>query len=198
MSTITAPDATTPAGETTVRNRLTEAVRGLATRATRPDADRLLRMAGPVLLPTGAVVILLGWYGAANTTRVFLQIPYLISGGLLGLGLMFTGGFLYFARWLTDLLDETRLRADAAQVSAERTALALERIERTLRDTTIGSPPASGAGSAGGIEVVDVVATAKGTMAHRRDCRLVIGRDVRAVTFDDVVGPCQICRPSAG
>ena len=99
----------------------------------RADADRALRVAGPVLLPTGAIVILLGWYGAANTTRVFLQIPYLISGGLLGLGLMFAGGFLYFARWLTDLLDETRQQAGEAHATAERTAVALERIEALLR-----------------------------------------------------------------
>ncbi|WP_436795845.1 hypothetical protein [Actinospongicola halichondriae] len=193
MSIATADDLTAAGAGPGAGDRLHDAVRGLATRASRPDADRLLRLAGPVLLPTGAILILLGWYGAANTTRVFLQIPYLISGGLLGLGLMFAGGFLYFARWLTDLLDETRARADAAEASAERTALALERIEQSLRDVR------SGASARADVAVtVDLVATAKGSMAHRRDCRLVAGRAVHDVTFDGTLGRCQICRPPVG
>ena len=34
-------------------------------------------------MPLGVVFVLLAWYGAAHTTRVFEQIPYMISGGLL-------------------------------------------------------------------------------------------------------------------
>ncbi len=182
------------------RDRLTDAVRNLATRASRADADRALRVAGPILLPTGAIIILLGWYGAANTTRVFLQIPYLISGGLLGLGLMFAGGFLYFARWLTDLLDETRRQAGAAQETSERTALALERIETLLRerDELIAAPaPVTDVDPTGVVAhaTADLVATVKGTMAHRPECRLVRGRDVRPVQLDGALGRCQICRP---
>lgn len=181
-------------------NRLREAVQRLATRATAADADRVLRVAGPVLLPTGAIMILLGWYGAANTTRVFLQIPYLISGGLLGLGLMFAGGFLYFARWLTDLLDQTRHQAADAQATAERTAAALEHIESLLRHNVL-APPTGAIPPTAAIPVVDgpsapsLVATDKGTMAHRPECRLVAGRPTHPVTFDGTLGRCQICRP---
>lgn len=204
MTTATADDLTSP-DTTEGRTSLTASVRRLATRAAQADADRALRLAGPVLLPTGAIVVLLGWYGAANTTRVFLQIPYLISGGLLGLGMMFTGGFLYFARWMTDLLDESRRQADRAERTAARTADALERIERLLRDQGIVVPtaptPSGPTATVAGGEArppdaaSGLVATSKGTMAHRPDCRLVAGRETRPATLDGGFGRCQICRP---
>lgn len=202
MTITTADEITAPDTGETARNRLTEAVRVLATRASRADADRALRLAGPVLLSSGAIVILLGWYGAANTTRVFLQIPYLISGGLLGLGLMFAGGFLYFARWITDLLDETRRQSDDARVIAERTAQALERIEHLLRDQAraVTAPAAPDVDTTGVVPLAatEFVATMKGSMAHRPDCRLVEGREVRPAQLDGTLGRCQICRPPLG
>jgi hypothetical protein len=193
--TATAPPVTAAAEQPSSTSRLADAVRNLATRASRPEAERVLRLAGPVLLPTGAIVILLGWYGAANTTRVFLQIPYLISGGLLGLGLMFAGGFLYFARWITDLLDESRRTAAEAHEVAERTAVALERIERLLEEravTVTSERPAAAA------EAASLVATERGSMLHRPDCRLVTGRPTRPATAGEGLRRCQICRPPVG
>lgn len=191
---------TTPAISPPARRSLGERMQQLATTASRPDADRVLRVVGPVLLPTGAILILLGWYGAANTTRVFLQIPYLISGGLLGLGLMFAGGFLYFTRWITDLLDESRRNADQARSDAERTAKALERIEDLLREvpltggtSAVVRPPAPAVEATAGL-----VATMKGSMVHRPECRLVEGRPTRPVASTDELGRCQVCRPPIG
>ena len=206
MTSATVGNATDALERTTTgvrRNPLGEAVERLASRTSDIDADRVLRLAGPVLLPTGAIVIVLGWYGAANTTRVFLQIPYLISGGLLGLGMMFAGGFLYFARWLTDLLDETRRQASEAQQTSDRTADALERIESLLRATNaapavVPAPSASEASVAPRsvpVAATSLVATAKGTMAHRPECRLVAGRATHPVVLDATMGRCQICRP---
>ena len=193
--TTTAPSITTTS-EPPSTNRFADAVRQLATRASRPEAERVLRLAGPVLLPTGAIVILLGWYGAANTTRVFLQIPYLISGGLLGLGLMFAGGFLYFSRWITDLLDESRRTAAQAQEIAERTAVALERIERLLEERALPAEPA--ARVAAPTAAAPLVATERGSMLHRPDCRLVAGRPVRPASTDEGLRRCQVCRPPIG
>jgi uncharacterized membrane protein (DUF485 family) len=42
----------------------------------------------------GIAFILLGWYGAAYTNIVSEQIPYVISGGLLGLGLIITSAIM--------------------------------------------------------------------------------------------------------
>jgi hypothetical protein len=40
------------------------------------------------------LLVILGWAGAAGTPLLFERIPYLISCGLLGLGLIFCGGFV--------------------------------------------------------------------------------------------------------
>lgn len=149
-----------PAVTTEVRDeresRFAEAIASLRTKATAGDAERWFRLAGPVLIPLGALVILLGWWGAANTTRVFLQIPYLISGGVFGLGLMFTGGFAYFARWMTDLLEESRRRADAAEETARQTVEALERIEGLLAAGAVGGGAAVVADDGWEYEYVEV------------------------------------------
>ena len=79
------------------QRRLASAVRTLRTRAGGADGARLLLIAGGVLIPLGFIVILLGWYGASHTVNLWEQIPYSISGGTLGLGLVFAGGFSYFA-----------------------------------------------------------------------------------------------------
>ena len=46
------------------------------------------------LLAAGIIFVILGWYGAAHTNILTEQIPYLISGGLLGLGLIIVAGVL--------------------------------------------------------------------------------------------------------
>ena len=74
----------------------------------------VLFWAGAILLPLGLVVIVLGWYGAANTPYQYDQLSYLVSGGLLGLGLTFIGGFLYFGAWLARIADDGRESSRAA------------------------------------------------------------------------------------
>ena len=141
-------------------------------------------------MPLGALVIILGWYGASHTTRVFLQIPYLISGGLLGLGLMFVGGFVYFARWMNDLLGESRSQAAEARAIAGRTLEALERIEHALgQQATTAADHAAFAPA--------YVVTANGKLVHTKDCRLVAGRDVTALSEAEALDrdPCQVCNP---
>lgn len=168
--------------------RLARAVQALRTRATASDAERWFKLAGPVLMPLGALVILLAWYGAANTTRVFLQIPYLISGGLFGLGLMFVGAFVYFARWMNDLLDASRGHASEARALAERSAAALERIEQLLAQQT---------GGAAAVPAGRFVVTANGKLVHTASCHLAAGRDVTALSEEAAYAgqPCQVCNP---
>src|SRR3546814_4469072 len=68
---------------------------------------------GGVIAPLGVVIVLLGWLGASRTPHVFEQVPYLISGGLLGIALVFLGAFFYFAHWLTELVREHRTQSAA-------------------------------------------------------------------------------------
>ncbi len=82
-----------------------------------------LFVAGAVLMPLGIVAIVLGWYGVGHSHYVYDQNTYLISGGLLGLGLVFLGGFLYFGAWLARMSGEqrenSRAIADAMSVLAD-------------------------------------------------------------------------------
>lgn len=79
----------------------------------RPSIKELVR-ANPRLVASGAMMLLgvlfvmLGWYGAANTNILTEQIPYLISGGLLGLGLIVVAGFLASSSMVERRTDELR------------------------------------------------------------------------------------------
>jgi hypothetical protein len=69
---------------------------------------QLLLGVSAALMTTGLSIILLGWLGAARSTIVEEQIPYLISGGLLGVALATIGALTLFAHWLTVLIREGR------------------------------------------------------------------------------------------
>lgn len=63
------------------------------------------RVGAWVFVVAGAVVLLLGYWGISDETRVARQIPYLISGGLVGIFLLGVGGMLWVS---ADLRDEWR------------------------------------------------------------------------------------------
>jgi hypothetical protein len=61
---------------------------------------RWLLVPASIAVVAGFVLMVLGWYGASHTSREIEQIPYLISGGLIGLGLVVVGGLLLSAAFL--------------------------------------------------------------------------------------------------
>jgi hypothetical protein len=136
--------------------------------------DRAFQLAGGILALIGLLAIIAGWYGSAHTTRVWRQTPYLLSGGLLGVALVFIGGFGYFAFWLTRLVEQ----------GSQQTAV-LERIEAAML--------AQAAKDAAGRTLV---ATQNGTV-HRPECPVVAGKDgVRRVGPDEPgLRPCRMCEP---
>lgn len=135
--------------------------------STRPSvidegARRLqfsLFVAGAVLMPLGLLAIGLGWYGVAHSHYVYDQNTYLISGGLLGLGLVFLGG--YFGAWLARMSaeqrDNSRAIADAMSVLAD----ALGQGRRAGGDHQGGSSMAAAAAAA----AVAAVAASHGPVA---------------------------------
>lgn len=137
---------------------------------------------GSVLIAGGIVAIFLGWFGASGTNQVWAQIPYVISGGLLGLGLVFAGAALVFAFYLArlNLVTEGRLRAIET---------ALKPIPAPADDApTIERPSA-------------VVALSAGTKFHRPDCTLVAGKPgARSMTPSQAsrkgLEPCGVCEPA--
>jgi hypothetical protein len=123
MSTVTA-DPTTDLRVDARRARFRDAVGGLATRARSGDLLRMLVLPATLLVTAGFAFMLLGWWGAAHTHRQIEQIPYLISGGLIGLGLVVVGGLLLTtAVWMASLQrmgeqSEARARAHQAELLA--------------------------------------------------------------------------------
>jgi hypothetical protein len=86
------------------RDRFRGAVARLSARAQSTELLRMLLLPGAFAVIAGFVLMFLGWYGAARTPRQIEQIPYLISGGFIGLGLVFIGGLvLASALWMSML-----------------------------------------------------------------------------------------------
>jgi hypothetical protein len=103
-----------------------------------------LFVAGGVLLPAGLILIGFGWHGAANTPYAYDQMTYLISGGILGLGITFAGGFLYFGAWLARAAaEQAKAAAEQAKAMAEQREIQralLEAVTLLLDRPTAGAP----------------------------------------------------------
>lgn len=152
-------------------------------------SDAILAAVAAVLLPLGLFVIILGWYGAAHTPYLFEQVPYAISGGMVGLGLVIAGGLLFFGSWIA--------RGSAAQQATSDVMIALL---QEIRDELALRPeepaPRQAKGSARNGSATKLVATATGSMIHRPDCSVVTGRGgLRNVTESSGLQPCGLCDP---
>jgi hypothetical protein len=170
---------------------LRESVQRVRTRATTAGQnERLVFLVGGALIPFGLLVVLIGWYGASHTPYLFEQVPYLISGGLLGIALVLAGGFLYFGYWMA------RLMVDQREQSAQVVA-ALERIEEQLAAAAATAPSGRAARAAAVAAPTDLVATATGNMVHRPDCTVVAGKSgvKRVKAGADGFVPCKLCQP---
>lgn len=155
------------------------------------SVEQVLALVSAVLLPLGILMILLGWYGAAHTPYLFEQLPYLISGGILGLGLAIVGGLVYFGSWLARGAAEQRGKT-------EEVAELLREIRDEMRSSRTAETPTPrrrATGTTNGAE--PFVATARGGMLHRPDCAVVAGReDLRAIgASGDGLTPCSLCSP---
>jgi hypothetical protein len=82
--------------------------------------ERRLYEAGLVIAVAGFAIIALGWWGASGTKYTYQEIPYVISGGILGVALVIIGAAL-FARhsaarllrfWLARLVADQQIQTD--------------------------------------------------------------------------------------
>ena len=153
-------------------------------RSMRDDADsraRSGRVLGLLFIALGFVFIGKAWDGAASINFVQGQIPYLLSGGFLGLALVITGCTLIF---LTTLRSERRALHEKFDEVA------------TLLGRNLNRMSASAAGSAVGAEQV----VAGATVYHRAGCRILEGKE-EAVTITvqqaaaEGLSPCRSCEP---
>ncbi|HVW81869.1 MAG TPA: hypothetical protein VHB69_13105 [Mycobacteriales bacterium] len=166
-------------------SQLREAVSGL--RPSRISwSDSWLLIIGSALLPLGVGLILLGWYGSAQTSLDWEQTPYLISGGLLGLGLLGVGTAMFFSYWMTRLVRSTE---EAARRDREHQL----RVEQLLTEISAGQR-AAGRPAARAAEAL--VVTPGGTMLHRADCVATRGLEVTKPKSYAGLELCGICRPT--
>lgn len=142
------------------------------------DRERLMLILGGVLVAVGLVAVLVGYWGASGTSSPAEQIPYALSGGAFGLGLIVLGCALItrfslarlFRFWLARTLAEHQSQTD-------RTVEALGRIEALLAAGAAGgaagvpSAPAAGAtaGAAATTPSVDVTASGDGSTSSSSD-----------------------------
>ena len=190
-----------------------------ATGALRPARNRefpletILVVLGGLCLPAGIIAIIVGWYGAAHTPRLYEQNDYLISGGLLGLGLVFVGGFLYFGYWMTRQIHAagaanqqtlralSRIEAQMAAVAAATaaTAAGLENASNGRGGRSGRTPASAVARREAPVAAVPggLVATERGSLVHRPDCPVVANKQNLRPVDADARGfrPCQICAP---
>lgn len=88
--------------------------------------------AGVLLVVAGFIALFLAWNGAAGKDYVEGQLPYLISGGLVGMGLIGAG--------LTVVNVQAR-RKDQAELLAK-----LEELTEAMAERDASTPPSSGRG----------------------------------------------------
>jgi len=87
--------------------------------------ERFLLVVAGTLMTAGIALILLGWVGAAHTTVLEEQVPYVISGGLLGVALTIAGALCFFSHWVTVLIREARQHEAARHTDHEALMAAL-------------------------------------------------------------------------
>lgn len=145
--------------------------------------DKLGGLLGILYCLIGAVLIFLGWNGAASYDRVSAQIPYVVSGGIAGLALVVVGSALIITQ---------SHRNDRASLQAT-----LEDLREGLgRVAAAEEVVAVAHGGAPGADVV----LAGPNAYHRPSCRLIVGQ--AGVTPMNVASarqlglePCRICEP---
>jgi hypothetical protein len=142
---------------------------------------------GSLCIALGLIVILLGWNGAASIDFTQGQIPYLLSGGAFGLGLVVIGAVLIVVQ--NSRRDRARLESQLRDLNDAVGRLA----------NAVGSLGGSNGRSTsrGGAAARDVVVGR--SSFHRPTCRLAEGKDLRATTISlalaEGLNPCRICKP---
>ena len=121
------------------RERFRASLSDVASRSTSDDLIRWMLVPASILVIVGFGFIVFGWVGAARTFRQIEQIPYLISGGLVGLALVFLGALLLASTlWIAVV---KKLQAESEERTRQLVAsLELRLDERDSRGGRIKRP----------------------------------------------------------
>ena len=133
----------------------------------------------------GFLLLFLGWNGAASYDRVPAQVPYVISGGLVGLSVMVLAGAMLIVN------AQRQDRAAMLNSLAELT----EAVERLALSSATGG---GGGGASLAAALADGLVVAGPRSYHRPDCKLIDGRGVLptvtvAAAQERGLEPCRAC-----
>lgn len=151
--------------------------------APRPpvfDINRLGSRLGMVLAGLGLLAIGFGWNGAASNDLIVEQLPYVLSGGVLGLALVVLGAAYTIVQ---------NAREDSARLE-DRLLLLAEAVA------------AGGGGGAPAPQDVSGLVAAGTASYHEPTCRLVDGRESTAYLTPTEASArglkaCRVCNPAA-
>jgi hypothetical protein len=150
------------------------------------DSDRRVRMGrilGFVFITAGFMLMGFAWNGAASRNFIEGQFPYLISGGVMGLGLVITGATLLFL---------ATIRAER-ELMTNRFDEMVTLLGRNLNRLSISS---NGAGTTG----LNGQVVAGANAFHRAECKVLQGKEgLATVTVEQAeaegLSPCRVCNP---
>lgn len=136
----------------------------------------------------GFIVLFIAWNGAASIDFVQGQVPYLISGGFVGLGMIIVGVGL--------MLFESGRRAGT---KVDRKMDELSEVIKTIQVSSNGSSKDHAMAEATFANGTVVVGARS---YHRPDCRLVEGKDAlvyatQPVANEQGLKPCRVCNPES-
>jgi hypothetical protein len=144
---------------------------------------------GYILIALGVLLILFGYLGVSREVYVGRQIPYVVSGGLLGLACVTLGSRLM-------LIED--LRRDSGRLDR------LERAVVDLHQVLLSRPDAPAPGQAspnGRVATPERLLTVPGGESfHRADCPILEGKDQQKTVTQETakrkgLRPCPMCQP---
>ena len=147
-----------------------------------PNFGKLGGKAGLGLALVGLIAIAFGWNGAAGQTSTLAQLPYILSGGLIGIALVILGAAMLVVQGH---------REDRALLEAKLDLLAEAFLEGQGRQAKADAP--------GDLSGLVVAGTAS---YHVPGCRLVDGREATtyltpAEAAAQQLKACRVCQPDS-
>jgi hypothetical protein len=168
--------------------------RGIVSRLPHFSVPRFAALGGGIgllVVALGLLAIGLGWNGMAGgggqvggVTLLQAQLPWLVSGGILGLALVVLGAAMMIVH---------NARTDRARLETK-----LEELVTIVARSVMSNAPAY----PGTPTSTQGLFAAGGSSYHSPDCRLVQGRDeTQLATADEVASrglrACRVCKPAS-
>ena len=154
--------------------------------------DSVRPVLGWILVAVGLLALFLGWYGVSGESLVAKQLPYLASGGLVGVALVVLGG-----RFM--LIQD--LRRDSGRLDR------LETMVNELHAALLARPDAPGRVARGHVETAssngaaDYMVLPGGQSFHVPGCPMLEGKEKASRIKPTTAArrglmPCPLCEPT--